>query len=200
MQKKLKNDELYYVINNLHTKLYNDWFIFGKYKEIPLLEKYFFEIMTKELIASFETKTYSSSKYKALLLVLYNICLDGDRLNIKSSNLLSNLYLNVRYKDFVSEIDAFKGKFEESSIETCKNNLMKKTYADISAESKRLFDIVKAKIGKDKTNDDVFKEIMFLCVDSEYEKAKSRANKMHNLIQDIKQFAKNENIEFDNYN
>lgn len=199
LQKKIKNDNLYYLVSNIEKKVYNDWFLFENYKEIPTLEKYFFELMSKELKETFKNKEYSSVKYKSVLLIMYNITFDGDKLDIKSTSLLSDLYLNIRYKDLATPIDSLRNKYTVSAIETYKRYLLSTRLNQLSSETRKLFFKLKEKIGKDKDDDVLLKEILYLCIYSEYTKAIQRAHKMNDFLNEIKEIAKNENVNFDEW-
>lgn len=199
LQKKLKNDNLYYLVSNIEKKVYNDWFLFENHRELPLLEKYFFDVLSKELKETFGEREYSSVKYKSILLIMYNITFDGDKMDIKSSNLISNLYLNIRYKDMANAIDALRNKYTANSIETYKNFLLSTPINQFSIETRKMFNTLKEKIGKDKDEKEILKELLYLCIFTEYNKALQRAQKMNGFLDEIKNIAKKENINFDEW-
>ncbi len=197
LQKRLKNDELYFVVCNIEKKLFNDWFIFDKYKELPILEKYFFDLMSKELGETFNNKVYSSNTFKAVLLIMYSICFDGDKIDIKSSNLISNLYINLRYNDLANAIDFLKTKYDINSINAYKDELLNTPLSSLSIETRKKFDVFKNKVAKNKSDEEVFKELIYLCIYTEYERACVRAKKFNNLLDEMKGFAKAHNIKTD---
>lgn len=201
LQKRLENDELHYVVYDMDEKLIRDWFVFDDYKNLPVLEAYFFGLMSQELAETFENKSlYSPVRYKSILLVMHNICFDGNHINIKVSKPLSELYLAMKYNVFSSQIDTIKNRLEITSLEKIETDFLKLTIKDLPKEYLKNYYEVKDKIAKNKSDDVFFRELLHLCSDSEYYRAKEKANKMLNLIDDLKKIATEYNVDVSDIN
>ncbi len=196
LQKKLKEENLYFIVYNSDKKTYNDWFMFDEYKELPILEKYFFNLMASELNDLFENKDYSSSKYKASLLLLYNLCFDGEKLNLKCTNLLSELYINIRYRDLSQKIEAMRNKISRESIERNRASILNTKLSELSKETIQLFNQVKSKV-KEQNSDEILREIIFLSLKTEYEQAIKRAKKLEDMVEFGKNLCKSEGKRFE---
>ena len=196
LQKRLNDNNLFFLVNNMDEKKYDDAFLFESYEKYPNLEKYFFRIMSEELKETFEVaKTYSPMKYKTTLLILHNICFDGDTIDIRSVNLISDIYFKIRYEELVNQIEAFRFKINYEAVEKYTKEVFSIKYNNLSIKSQQLFDKLCNEVNPS-SKEELFKEVMYLCISLEYERAKKRCLAAENVSNELERILKEEETRF----
>lgn len=174
LRKKVENEKMYYLVSDNSLKdTYYEFYQFNNYKELPNIENLCYKIMGGELLDAYEKKDFSPVGYKTILLVKHGIIIDGNVINIGTANVLYDLIQHIRFKDLYNVINSFRKKLSIEVLDFYKNKILEIEVEQLSKETQDLFKQLIEKISYNKDEKKLFKEIMFLAVINEYNKAYS---------------------------
>lgn len=172
LQKKLENNHLYYLVADADKPdTYYEFYEYPNYKNTPNIENICYKIMATELQKAFKGRNFSSQSYKSVLFIIHGIIIDGNVIDISSSKELSPLVDNIRYKDLYNVINSFRKKLSIEVLDYFKDKILSINIDEFSTETKKLFnDFLKA-TNYTRDKDTVFKEILYLSIINEYNRA-----------------------------
>lgn len=172
LQKKLENDRLFYLVADADKPdTFYEYYEYPNYKNTPNIENICYKIMAQELTKAFKDKNFSSSGYKSILFLMHGIILDGNVIDITSSNELSPLIDNIRFKDLYNVINSFRKKLSIQVLDYFKDKILSINISQFSEDTKALFEQFLASVKYTRDRDVIFKEILYLAIINEYNRA-----------------------------
>lgn len=194
-EQREKNNKRFFVVNDLEKNVMYDFFEFPNYKEMPILTNYFFNLMNKEFRDTFNNgDDYSRARFLSNLLIMYNICFDGNIIDIKTTKLLKPIYFELRFKEMINRIDFMNGKRNSKSLTEYREKLTDLSLNKFSDKTKELFNDVNNEITKNKKSDELFKEILKLTTAKDYQLAYDKALEFEKFLNE---YNKKYNIKLD---
>lgn len=172
LQKKLENDRLFYLVADADKPdTFYEYYEYPNYKNTPNIENICYKIMAQELVNAFKGKNFSSSNYKSVLFLMHGIILDGNVIDITSSNELSPLIDNIRFKDLYNVINSFRKKLSIQVLDYFKDKILSINISQFSEDTKALFEQFLTSVKYTRDKDVIFKEILYLAIINEYNRA-----------------------------
>jgi len=172
LKKMIKEGRLFYLIaDNQKNDTYYEYYEYPNFKQTPIIETVCYKTIGNELLKAYKNRDYTSQSFRSLLFLLHGIIIDGNVIDIASSKELADLIDNIRYRDLYNVINSFRKKLSIEVLEFFKNKILEIEVIALSNITQTLFNQFCNAINYTKDKNSLFKEVLFLAISNEYNRA-----------------------------
>lgn len=189
LRKKIENEKMYYLVSDANKNdTYYEFYQFDHYKEIPNIENIYYKIMGSELVKAYDTRPFSSVGFKSILLLSHGIIIDGNVINIGTANILYDLVQNIRFKDLYNVINSFRKHLAIEVLNYFRDKILEIEINQLSKDTQELFNDLIETLNYKKDTKEFFREIMYLAIINEYQRAYSVVYEAQNRIKNYPEY------------
>ena len=174
LMKLRENGKLYYLVSDEDGNIY-DRFEFTRFHEMPNLELYCFKVMNNELKRKFTSGNYDSEDYIDSLFVSSGLTIYDRVINMFTIDALSTVTSIIRRKTLVNTLNRFRQLRSVDKVDYYKDQILNYNYEDFDEDVKILIKKSFEALGLDVDKNELFREIMFLILKDDYERAIARS-------------------------
>ena len=172
LTKTEEQNKLYYLVQDKNKKdTCYDYFEFPRYKDMPNLETACFKIMAKELMKYTLVSNYTTSGFKNHLFLFTGLLFEENKIDLSTLKVLLPVVTNIRFKTLYNTINRFRALDVIDKVDFYKDEILKFTYDEFTDETKKLIDEAIKNLALNKDRNELTKEIVYLSLKNEYERA-----------------------------
>ncbi len=159
LQKRIQNDNLYFVIIDIQNGCFRDMFYVSKDKEFPVLSEYIFKIMLETLDSLFKDKPYNQKEYYDNLLIFHKLCFKNSNVMLDTVVPINNLTTSIKYGCLSNIITILQKKISVDGVEKLKSIIYNTDfYGELSIQEKDMLEKAKDVICPKKDSKILLKE------------------------------------------